>query len=343
MEETFQQGIALHREGRLEEAEAIYRQLVDWRPAVLHNLGVILRITGRLDEAETVLRRAIAANPTGLQSRYTLGMTLLQAGKYAEGWVHYETRFQLLPKPPSPPLPDWRGESLAGKRLVVVGEQGLGDQILLSRFVGMTGADEVAFACARPLVRLLSALPVEAFNPRQSWDEGGGGDCWTYLGQIPRWLELGPRDAPAPYLPCPQRPVSGAGLMLEGAPGNGNNARRLPSLAVAAAIRDLAPFVDLNPEASGARDFADTAETVAGLERVVSVDTSVAHLAGAMGKPCWVMAPAVAIDWWTSWKDDRSAWYPSVRVVRQRQPGDWAGVVADLTGVLAQPAAQAAG
>ena len=343
MEEQFQQAIALHREGRLEEAEALYRQVIDWRPAVLHNLGVILRTTGRLEEAEAVLRRSMAANPAALHSRHTLGMTLLQAGKYAEGWRHYEARFQVLDKPPPPDLPEWRGESLAGKRLIVVGEQGLGDQILLSRFVGMTGADEVAFACGRPLVRLLSALPVEVFNPGASWDEAGGGDCWTYLGQIPRWLELGPKDAPAPYLPCAPQPLSGVGLMLEGAAKNGNNARRLPGAAAATAVRGLAPFVDLSPEASGARDFADTAEIMAGLERVVSVDTSVAHLAGAMGKPCWVMAPAVAIDWWMNWQDDRSAWYPSVRVIRQRRPGDWAGVIVALASALAQPATPAAG
>jgi len=334
MEHLFRQALSLQRAGRLDEAEALYRQLGDWRPDwTLHNLGVILRTTGRLAEAEATLRLALAADPSRPQVRHTLGMTLLQAGKYAEGWRHYEARFQILPKPQPPALPEWRGESLAGKRLIVVAEQGFGDQILLSRFVGMTGADEVALACARPLVRLLSALPVEVFNPADGGDAARG-DCWTYLGQAPRWLELGPQDAPAPYLPCPPRPASGVGLMLQGAAINGNNAHRLPPPGAARALRGVADFVDLSPEASGARDFAETAEIVAGLETVVTVDTSVAHLAGAMGKPCWVMMAAQAIDWWANWRDDRTPWYPSVRLIRQRRVGDWAGVIAEVARVL---------
>jgi ADP-heptose:LPS heptosyltransferase len=95
--------------------------------------------------------------------------------------------------------------------------------------------------------------------------------------------------------------------------------------------------VDLSPEASGARDFAETAEIVAGLERVVTVDTSVAHLAGSMGKPCWILAPRPAIDWYTNWKDDRTPWYPSVRLLRQPRPGDWASVIAGLAAVLDGP------
>jgi tetratricopeptide (TPR) repeat protein len=337
MEAQFRQALALQKAGRLDEAEAIYRRIVAWKPEwVLGNLGVILRVTGRLEEAETVLRAALAADPASAAVRHTLGMTLLQRGRYAEGWRHYAARFDFIPnRAPPQGLAEWRGESLAGKRLLVIAEQGLGDQVLLSRFVGMTGAEEVALAIARPLVRLLSALPAEVSNP-QDW-EGVKADCWTRLGLIPRWLELGPADAPAPYLPCPPRPLSGVGLMLEGAPKNANNALRLPGPAVARAIRGLAPFVDLSPEASGAGDFADTAEIVAGLKEVVTVDTSVAHLAGAMGKPTWVMMPARAIDWWANWHDDRTPWYPSVRLIRQRRAGDWAGVIADLARVLERP------
>jgi hypothetical protein len=173
-------------------------------------------------------------------------MTLLQRGQYAEGWGHYAARFEVLPKREPPPgMAEWRGESLAGKRLLVIAEQGLGDQILLSRLVGMTGADEVALTVARPLVRMLSGLGAEVSNP-QVWD-GVTADAWTYLGQIPCWLELGPADAPAPYLPCEPGPASGVGPMLEGAPRNRNNAHRLPGPLVARAIRGLADFVDLSP------------------------------------------------------------------------------------------------
>lgn len=336
MEALFRQALAAHKAGRLDEAEALYRRNAAWKPQwTLGNLGVILRTTGRLEEAEAVLRAALAAEPTQATVRHTLGMTLLQEGKWAEGWALYEARRELLPLPAPPPLPEWRGESLAGKRLLVVGEQGLGDQIMLSRFLPLIEADEVALACSRPLVRLLSALPVKVFNP-ETWD-GVAADCWTYMASVPRWLELGPQDAPAPFLPCPPRPSAGTGLMLQGEPSNTANLYRLPGPAVAEAIRGLGDFVDLSPEATGAADFAQTAAIVAGLERVVTVDTSVAHLAGAMGKPCWVLASRPMMDWYLNWSGEGCVWYPSYRILRQPSPGDWAGVVARLAAMLAEP------
>jgi hypothetical protein len=340
MEAAFRQALAWHKAGRLDEAEALYRQSAAWKPEwTLGNLGVILRTTGRLDEAEAVLRAALAADPANGPVRHTLGMTLLQLGKYAEGWALYEARRELHPAPAPPALPEWRGESLAGKRIIVVGEQGLGDQIMLSRFLPNLQASEVALACSWPLVRLLSALPAKVSSPK-TW-EGFAADCWTYLGSVPRWLELGPRDAPAPYLPCPSAPARGTGLMLQGSPTNTANIHRLPGPAVVSAVRGLGAFTDLSPEASGARDFADTAAIVAGLERVVTVDTSVAHLAGAMGKPCWVLASRPMMDWYLNWHDDRTPWYPSYRIVRQPNPGNWAGVIARLAAMLAEPAAVA--
>jgi len=341
MESVFQQALAHHKAGRLDAAEPLYRQAAAWRPAwALGNLGALLRTTGRLDEAEAVLREVLAGDPGNVAVRHTLGMTLLQAGQYAEGWRFYEARHEITP-PPAVPLPRWRGEALEGKRLLVVSEQGWGDQILLSRFLPLAArrAAEVQFATTRALVRLMlrwmSPLGVPVFSPR-SWD-GAVADYWTPLGSLPRWLEAGPADAPVNVLaPAPQ-PVAGVGLMLEGAAMNGNNRNRLPPPAVATAIRGLAPFTDLSPQATGVRDFAETADIVAGLERVVTVDTSVAHLAGSMGKPCWVLMARPAIDWWTHWGDDRADWYPSVRLIRQRTAGDWAGVLGDLAQVLAAP------
>jgi hypothetical protein len=214
-----------------------------------------------------------------------------------------------------------------------VGEQGLGDQILLSRFLPLLNAGRVTFAASRALVPFLAPrLPVEVFYP-QTWD-GVVADYWTPLAAVPRWLEIGPADAPRP----PDRPggaARGIGLMLDGAANNPNPAR-LPPPGVAGAIRGLADFTDLDPAASGARDFAETAATIAGLEAVVTVDTSVAHLAGAMGKPCFILMPRPASDWYTNWHDDRSPWYASVRLIRQRTPGDWAGVIGELAGALAR-------
>ena len=337
MEKVFQQALAHHKAGRLDAAEPLYRQAAAWKPAwALGNLGALLRTTGRLDEAEAALREALADDPGNVPVRHTLGMTLLQAGQYVEGWRFYEARHEITPLP-AVPFPRWQGEALMGKRLLVVAEQGLGDQILLSRFLPLAAqrGAQVQFAAPRPLARLFSLLGVEVFHP-QSWD-GVAADFWTPLCSLPRWLGAGPADAPMNVLARPAQPVAGVGLMLEGAAVNGNNLNRLPSPAIAGAIRGLAAFTDLSPQATGVRDFAETADIVAGLERVVTVDTSVAHLAGSMGKPCWVLMARPAIDWWTHWGDDRADWYPSVRLIRQRTAGDWAGVLGDLAGVLAQP------
>ena len=336
MESVFRQALALQTAGRLDEAEPLYLQAAAWKPEwALGNLGVLYRITGRLDEAAAVLRQALAADPSNVPVRHTLGMTLLQLGQYAEGWRHYEARHAITP-PKGPPLPLWQGESLAGRRIVAVAEQGLGDQILFSRFIPLLAqrAAEVVVACPRSLVRLFAHLPARIVNPT-SWDEAAG-DVWIPLGSVPCWLEAGPQDASAPTLPAPTpaRARAGVGLMLEGAPTNPNNANRLPDAGVARAIRGLADFVDLSPRATGAKDLAETADIVAGLEGVVTVDTSVAHLAGSMGKPCWILMPRPAIDWYTNWRDDRTPWYPSVRLLRQRGAGDWAGVIADLAAVL---------
>lgn len=343
MESIFHEGVAHQKAGRLEEAEACYRRAVAWNPSwVLGNLGVILRVTGRLEEAEAVLREAMAANPAHPQARHTLGMTLLQLGQYAEGWALYEARHELLYRPTAP-FTEWRGESLRGKRILVVAEQGLGDQILFSRFIPLLAqqAAEVRLAVARPLVGLLSQLPVEVFNPPSLQDERA--DVWASMGSVPRWLAAGPDDAPAPTLraPAPSHPPTEVGLMLQGGDRNPNPSR-VPGPAIARAIRGLGAFTPLEPEATGATDFADTAALVAGLERVVSVDTSVAHLTGALGMPGLILMPRPAVDWYSSWNDQPNRWYPSLRFVRQRSPGDWAGVLLDLARALEAPVEAAA-
>jgi len=344
MKSIFYEGVAHQKAGRLEEAEACYRRAVDWnRVWTLGNLGVVLRVTGRLDEAEVVLREAVGLDPANVQGRHTLGMTLLQLGKYAEGWAYYEARHELLSRP-TPPLTEWKGESLRGKSILVVAEQGLGDQILFSRFVPLLVAEaaQVRLAVSRPLVKLLKDQPLEVFYPLDLQQEKA--DVWASMGSVPRWLGAGPADAPAPTLtaPTPSQPPTGLGLMLQGGDRNPNPAR-VPGPAIGKAIRGLGAFTALEPEITGAKDFVDTAALMAGLERIVSVDTSVAHLAGSLGLPCHVILPRPAVDWYANWKDDRTPWYPSMRFVRQRAPGDWAGVLADLARALSEPAPERTG
>lgn len=343
MEALFRQALAHHQAGRLDQAEPLYRQAAAWKPEwTLGNLGVLLRTTGRLAEAEGVLREALRAAPDNAPVCHSLGMTLLQLGRYSEGWRFYDARHEINPPANPPPLPRWQGEPLAGKRILVVAEQGLGEQIMLSRFIAPLAerCAEVVFAAPPALAALFASLPARVVHPR-SWDEVPA-DFWAPLGSVPRWLEAGPQDAPVEHLSSLVRAwrPAGTGLLLEGAPTDANSAYRLPAPPVARAIRDLTDFVDLNPEATGAQDFAGTAAIISGLARVVTVDTAVAHLAGAMGKPCWILMPRPAVNWYANWHDDRTPWHPSVRLLRQRTPGDWAGLIADLAQVVAHPVAK---
>ena len=336
MEAVFQQAVAQQKAGRLEEAERLYRQVIDWRPGwVLSNLGVIFRIVGRLEEAEAVLREALVAEPDNVGAQHSLGMTLLQSGKYAEGWRFYEARHQLYGRA-TREFREWTGEPLHGKRILILGEQGFGDQILWARFLPLLAqqAAEVMLAVNSALTPLLASLPVTMVE-HESWRTIEA-DVWASMGSVPRWLEAGPDDAQPPYLsagPTPGAP-RGVGLMLEG--GNRNpNMLRLPPRHIQRAIRSLATFEDLDPAASGAETFAETAAMIQGLQAVVSVDTAVAHLAGALGGPCWTLLPRPAKDWYTRWDaDGGSPWYPSMRTIRQRTPGDWAGVLLELAGAL---------
>ncbi|MEW5688106.1 MAG: tetratricopeptide repeat protein [Pseudomonadota bacterium] len=339
MHPLIHEGAGHYNAGRLDEAEACFRQVVDADPVpALMNLGVVCRITGRIAESADHLRRALALRPDLPAVNYQLGMTLLQKGEYAQGWVHYEARHSMLPRATAP-LPEWRGEPLRGKRILIIAEQGLGDQVLWARFVPLLRAQaaEVGLAVARILVPLFDGLADRVFNA-QSFEDMPY-DVWASIGSVPRWLGAGPDDATAPYLSVAPAAdaVSGAGLMLDGGDRNPNPAR-LPPSDIAARIRAVAPFADLSPQATGAADFGRTARLIAGLERVVSVDTSVAHVAGAMGKPCHVLLPRPARDWWANWDDDRTPWYPSVRTIRQRAPGDWEHVLGDLRAALATPA-----
>jgi len=335
MSAQFDEGTAHYAAGRLEEAEACFeRALDDDRMRALQNLGVIYRATGRLDAAEAALREALVLRPGEVFTRYTLGMTLLQLGQYAEGWEHFEARHALLSRVTAP-LPEWRGESLTGKRILVIAEQGLGDQVLWSRFVPLLSslAAEVGLAVARPLVPLLQGLAPRVFNP-QTFD-GLRYDVWASMGSVPRWLGVGPDDAPAPYLrrPAPAGAPQGIGLMLDGGPRNPNPAR-LPQGAPAERIRALAGFTDLDPRITGDTDFGRTADRMMNLEKIVTVDTSVAHVAGALGRPCIILLPRPGRDWYTSWSSDRTPWYPSARLIRQPHPGDWDGVTRRLAEIL---------
>lgn len=298
---------------------------------------------GRYAEAVELYREVLARAPGRPEAEENLCLALLGAGDLAEGFRRYDLRFErAVGRVPKPALsfPEWRGEPLAGRSILVWIEQGFGDQIMFARFVPVLAAlgALVSILTPPPLTRLFGALPariIEAAGevkiPRH--------DFWIMAGSIPGRLGVSEQTLPrAPYLPGAAGGV-GLGVAWRGDPRHANDAHRSLPPALGQALLELPGAVSLLPEDSGAADFAETAALIRGLARVVTVDTSIAHLAGAMGKPTWVLLPALNCDWrWQGQRTD-SPWYPSVRLFRQATPGEWAPVLGAVrTALVAEPA-----
>lgn len=289
-------------------------------------------------QAEATLREALTLRPGDDEATFGLGLSLLGQGRYAEGWPLLEPRARLSPGliPPGPGgFPEWRGEPLAGKSILVMSEQGFGDQIMLVRFAKALrerGA-RVTLACHAPLARLFAPLAeaIVAVTPGESRAIGPH-DYWTRYFSLPQHLGVTLETLPGePYLAALHEapaPVGRVGLAWAASATGPLAAQK--SLPKEAADYFLGRgFVSLQPEDTGARDFADTAAIIAKLDLVISIDTAVAHLAGAMGKPVWVLLPHGA-DW--RWMNDRadSPWYPSAKLLRQASPGDWISVLGPI-------------
>jgi hypothetical protein len=286
-----------------------------------------------------VLRRAVELNPQDPAARHALATSLLAQGRYPEAGPLYAARFEIgqlkLKKPAGLPCPEWSGEPLEGKRLVVFPEMGFGDQIQHARFAGLLRdrGVSVSLLCLPELERLFAAsLPGVHVAAARGQVEFPDPDFWTTssnlmflpgvtVESLPTAAYLRAPD-PAPALPDGFK----IGLATAGNPGHKNDANRSLQPAQAAQLKASLPgrVLDLAPTATGARDFADTAALISALDLVVTVDTSVAHLAGAMGKRTLVLIPAINTDW--RWMQDRedSVWYPSMRLYRAHPTKGWA-------------------
>jgi tetratricopeptide (TPR) repeat protein len=356
---TFQAALEMHKAGEVAQAEAAYRALIsrEEHADALCNLGLILKDRGEFAEAEALLKRAVVAAPqsrtpvynlgnlyqqtrrleeavpcfrtaialgAGGPARLNLGNTLLALGQFDEGWAMYDERPEHANSQAHKlGFPEWKGEPLADKRLFIWPEQGFGDQILAARFIPLLEAAHVTFVCSPELAELFAQLPATII-PRRGDIPVEPHDYWTIPLCLPRWVRRIPRE---PYLTAAPRDAGGRiGIAWKG------NARPDPlrSLddAAAARLRSLPGAVSLHPEDSGARSFNETAQLIAGLDEVITIDTSVAHLAGALGKPTTVLLHHHSSDWrWRADENGQSFWYPNARVVRQPTPGDWVGVL----------------
>ncbi|TFW30321.1 tetratricopeptide repeat protein [Duganella callida] len=371
-------GALLLKEKRFEEAEAAMRQALELAPdapTAWSQLGVLLVCTHREEEGEACYRRALAIDPRHVRAQFNLSYLLLRQARFAEGWRMLEARWQFDRFPLSFDCPFWEGEALHGKSVVIGLEAGHGDMIHFCRYAPLLkarGAVRVDLVCHPGLRRLLATLPgvdgVHALGETLP----GGWDYWTRPMRLPGLSGTGMSTIPAdvPYLRAepallahwrealPQQGLR-VGLAWRGNANFENDAdRSLPSLLTLAPLSGSgAQFVSLQKGAGEVEalqppvgmtmypvgpqlgDFADTAAVIANLDLVISVDTAVAHLAGALGKPCWLLLPDYRCDWrWMKERGD-SPWYPSMRLFRQPRAGGWAPVIAEVAAALRSVAA----
>jgi tetratricopeptide (TPR) repeat protein len=357
-------GHALYRLRRFDEAINSYRRALELKPNhvdALANLGTSLSQAGHDEEARARFRQAIALAPDHANAHASLGILLLARGDFAEGWSHYEWRSKS-----SEPTglrflrSHWQGESLAGKHIYVEAEQGIGDTIHFVRYVPLlvARAARVTLRVQKDLVSLLkeSLSGVTVLGPDGVQSRS---DRDAALLSLPRLFKTRLESIPGdvPYLTAPdgirnrwrERLGSMQGLKVgiawAGNAAHIHDARRSLDAALFAPLakmsgasfaslqvgarageRDKLPksVVDLSPELA---DFAETAGAIAALDLVITVDTAVAHVAGAIGKPVWLLLPAIA-DWrWLIARED-SPWYPTMRLFRQRPDEAWAAVFA---------------
>lgn len=347
--------------------------------AVLSNLGVLLACTRRESEAEACYRAALAAAPGYRNASFNLAYLLLRQGRFDEGWAAFEARDWYARLERHFDLPRWHGEPLAGKTIIIGFEAGHGDMIQFCRYASLVkaqGAARVAIVCHPGLTTLFTRLAgVDAVFGFDEDVPRTGYDFWTPPLSLPRLFRTRVDSIPAalPYLHAdPARaaafaPLLGAagralrvGLAWQGNPRFENDSERsLASLDVLAPLGDVPGvcFFSLQKGAGGIRtdqpppfaltdlarhidNFDDTAALIMQLDLVIAVDTAVAHLAGALGKPVWVLLPAFKTDWrWLTERTD-SPWYPGVmRLFRQDAAGKWLDVVAALSEALHEMAA----
>jgi tetratricopeptide (TPR) repeat protein len=364
----------LQHQGRLAEALVHCERAVGLAPdcaEVYHNLASVLRDQGRCDEAVEQNRRAIGLRPEHAETHWNQAIAHLLNGDFSEGWKEYEWRRKTDSRASAYPhthrKPIWNGEFLAGKRLLVHCEQGLGDCIQFVRYLPMVKASGAAviFEAWPSLCGLLKEFDEIDELVELSFETKTRAqfDCCASIMDLPGIFGTVEETIPAsvPYIHADparaeywRRKLAGpdfkVGIVWAGSARHANDHNRSCRLEHFAPIGriegiklyglqkgeparqadELAGEVALENLAEHFADFTDAAAAIESLDMVISVDTAVLHLAGAMGKPVWALLP-FAPDWrWMLGRAD-SPWYPTMKLFRQEEWGDWNSVLRNVT------------
>ncbi len=337
----------------------------------LHQRAIALMQLERTTEAIACLRHALELREDNPEAAWNMGCLLLLHGDFIAGWNYYEARrVQKGTLWTRLEGPEWRGEPLAGKKLLLYGEQAFGDAFQYVRFVRFAAemGAEVILGMWAPLATLFSDMEEKPMIVRHG-DPVPAYDFHLPLMSVPWVLKLRPKDfaTKRPYLRADPRRVETwerglprstfrVGLAWQGSKSDPERWIRLAELAPLgripgvtlialqkkdgldqlAGIPDDMHVVTLGPDFDAGPDaFMDTAAVMMSLDLVISIDTGVAHLAGALGRPLWIMLKRVP-EW--RWLLDRadSPWYPTARLFRQRKTGEWGPVIEDVAGELAR-------
>ena len=368
---------ALERLGRPEEALAGLDRALALKPdsaGALNNKATILKSLGRLTEAYPVYRAALALAPDDAETRLNYAMALLMEGDFAQGWIEYEARWKKkanIGLRPQLSVPEWRGEPLAGKSIVVFAEQGLGDIVQFARYLPLLkerGAEVNVLVADRMQALLRAAFPEIAIATKLAERVVRACDFQSAMMSLPIGFETRVESVPAtvPYLKPDSARVAHwrarigtqgfrIGICWQGSPDPDVDAGRsvpLETFAPLAALPGVrlislqkhtgteqiarVPFAveSLSDDFdSGPDAFVDTMAAMESLDLVILPDTSIAHVAGALARPLWIALKRVP-DW--RWLLDRpdTPWYPTARLFRQEMAGDWNSVFARMPAAL---------
>ncbi len=352
--------------GRVAEALADLDDAIRQRPddpEILYNRATTLETVLRFEEAIVDHERALALRPAFPECAHNLSLTLLLLGRFEQAWPFYEWRFYVREFPGRQRAftqPQWTGDKLRGRTLLIHAEQGFGDTIQFSRYAAaIGGGGRVIMEVPWALLRLMNGIPgvdqlVVENDPQPRFD------VYCPMLSLPATFGTRADTIPPPsrlsgFGVTPELPVSSGpriGIAWSGNPAHTNDRNRsmplramLPLLECAGLVCSLQTFMHeadretlkATPEivdlGSGFRDFADTAAAIMALDLVISVDTSVAHLAATLHRPTWILLP-FRPEWRWQLEREDSPWYPSARLFRQRAAGDWDGVIARVCDAL---------